>query len=175
MSKTEDVWVFGYASLMWKPEFDHIESQPAHLYGYHRALCVYSHLYRGTPEIPGLVAGLLPGGSCKGVAFRVAAKNWDHVHQTLHDREMIHNVYIPKWMHAVIKGNKQQVFGYIANPDNEQYAGGLANAEIIKLVSEGIGIKGSARDYLAATLTHLTELGIRDNKLEHILAASKKD
>ena len=76
-----DVWVFGYASLMWRPDFNHLEAQPARLFGYHRALCVYSYLYRGTRENPGLVAGLLPGGFCRGVAFRVAAQEWPQVHR----------------------------------------------------------------------------------------------
>ncbi len=165
----DDVWVFGYASLMWKPDFAHIESQPARLFGYHRALCVYSFLYRGTPEKPGLVAGLVPGGSCRGVAFRVAAKHWDKVHQKLHDREMVYDVYIPKWMQADINGNRQQVFGYIANPKNKQFAGNLSNAEIAHLIAAGKGTSGTGIEYLENTLQHLEELGIEDQKLKTIL------
>ncbi len=69
----EDLWVFGYGSLMWNPGFPYLEQSDALLYGYHRGFCVYSHRYRGTPEKPGLVLGLDRGGSCRGVAFRVAA------------------------------------------------------------------------------------------------------
>jgi len=32
-----DLWIFGYGSLMWRPGFDHIERRPARLFGYHRA------------------------------------------------------------------------------------------------------------------------------------------
>jgi len=171
-SPPKDIWVFGYASLMWKPDFNHLEAQPAHLYGYHRALCVYSYLYRGTRKKPGIVAGLLRGGSCRGVAFRIAGKNWEDVHQKLHDREMVYEVYIPKWMQADINGKRQKVFGYIANPNNNQYAGKLTDEKTAKLISRGVGTGGTGIEYLENTLLHLKELGIRDPKLERIFKAT---
>ena len=48
-------WVFGYGSLMWRPGFKYLERHVGKIYGYHRALCIYSHVHRGTPEKPGLV------------------------------------------------------------------------------------------------------------------------
>src|SRR5215469_4449876 len=71
LASGRDLWIFGYGSLMWNPGFPHAEAQPALLHGFHRAFCVYSSRYRGTPERPGLVLGLDRGGACKGVAFRV--------------------------------------------------------------------------------------------------------
>jgi len=163
-----DVWVFSYASLMWRPDFNHLEAQPARLFGYHRALCVYSYLYRGTRENPGLVAGLLPGGFCRGVAFRVAAQEWPQVHRLLVDREMVYDVYIPKWMQAEIRGQRQQVYGYIANPDNEQFAGNLTDEVTARLIAIGSGTSGSGIEYLDTALKHLHKLGIRDQNLEKI-------
>ena len=54
----EDLWVFGYGSLMWRPGFPHLEVRLARLFGYHRRFCIFSHHHRGTPEVPGLIFGL---------------------------------------------------------------------------------------------------------------------
>ena len=88
-----DLWVFGYGSLIWRPGFDYLERIPARLIGEHRALCVYSFDHRGTPEKPGLVLGLDRGGACRGIAFRVPAKQRNTTVQYLRGREQTTNVY----------------------------------------------------------------------------------
>ena len=67
------LWVFGYGSLMWRPGFAYARRCKATLRGWRRSLCVFSHVYRGSPERPGLVLGLDRGGACQGVAFEVAS------------------------------------------------------------------------------------------------------
>src|SRR5579885_3263075 len=90
----EDLWVFGYGSLMWQPGFPHLERVPARLIGLHRALCVYSFVHRGTPEKPGLVLGLDRGGACRGIAYRVAAPERDATLSYLREREQVTSVYV---------------------------------------------------------------------------------
>ena len=154
---------------MWNPGFDYADARPAPVFGYHRALCVYSFLYRGTHESPGIVAGLLPGGSCRGMAFKVPANQWAKTEQYLLDREMVYGVYIPRWMTAAIGGRKIDVYGFCANPNNEQYAGDLPVDQLAGLVRNGQGVSGSGTEYLENMLAGLAELGIRDQKLEKVL------
>ena len=77
--KQKDIWVFAYGSLLWNPGFSYVDSNAALLRGYHRSLCIYSHRYRGTPNLPGLVVGLDNGGSCRGVAYKVPAASASQV------------------------------------------------------------------------------------------------
>src|SRR3954452_17936771 len=88
-----DLWVFGYGSLMWRPGFPFLERQHGLLSGYHRALCVLSHVHRGTPERPGLVLGLDFGGACRGVAYRVGANKRAEGIAYLRGREQVTSVY----------------------------------------------------------------------------------
>jgi len=89
----EDLWVFGYGSLIWRPGFEYAERVPAHIIGMHRSLCVYSFDHRGTPERPGLVLGLDFGGACRGIAYRVTAARRGATLTYLREREQTTAVY----------------------------------------------------------------------------------
>ena len=85
------LYVFGYGSLIWKPGFPHDGTHPALLRGFHRRFCLWSRLYRGTPEAPGLVLGLDRGGACRGLAFRVPGVEAPEVLDYRQDRETPNN------------------------------------------------------------------------------------
>ena len=68
---TEPLWLFGYGSLIWKPEIEHVEERVAVARGWHRSFCMKMTRWRGTRESPGLMMALDRGGQCKGVAFRL--------------------------------------------------------------------------------------------------------
>jgi cation transport protein ChaC len=162
----EDVWVFGYGSLMWRPGFAYAERQMATLRGYHRALCIYSHVHRGTPERPGLVLGLDRGGSCRGVAFRVEAAARAATIAYLRAREQVTGVYLEVTVPVVlIDGRRVEAIAYVVDRTHAQYAGRLADDRLLALVRQGTGQSGNNPDYIRATHVHLVELGVEDRTL----------
>lgn len=165
-----DIWVFGYGSLMWNPGFEHEEARPALLHGWHRAFCVYSHRYRGTPERPGLVLGLDRGGSCRGMAFRVAQARAIEALDYLWDREMVHGVYRPRILRTATVDGRVECHAFTVDRAHHQYAGGLHEAEMVRLILQGTGLGGHNREYLINTVRHLDELGIGDGPLHRLLA-----
>ena len=167
-----DLWVFGYGSLMWRPGFDFEESHIGTLDGYHRALCVYSHVHRGTPETPGLVMGLSEGGHCQGMVFRVAAEQRDAVIAYLREREQVTSVYLEEFVPVVIasvtadgQSRTVEAVTYVADTAHRQYAGKLSIEEQVRIVSQGHGQAGPNIDYVLNTVDHLRDIHIEDRTL----------
>ncbi|MDX7952957.1 gamma-glutamylcyclotransferase [Lichenihabitans sp. Uapishka_5] len=160
------LWIFAYGSLMWHPGFPFAERQRAVLRGYHRALCIWSHHWRGTVAVPGLVFGLDRGGHCTGVAYRIALEEAAAVLEAVRRRELVTNVYREALATTELAdGRTLQAIAYLADPDHPQYAGRLGSAAILTSVRAASGIAGPNRDYVLNTQAHLTELGVDDPAL----------
>jgi len=168
----EDLWVFAYGSLMWRPDFPFVERVEARLVGAHRALCVYSFVHRGTPERPGLVLGLDRGGRCRGIAYRVTAAHRASTIVYLRAREQVTSVYRecmrPIWLR---RDPEQRVpaLCYMVDRGHAQYAGRLTLEQQLHHVRQGHGQSGANRDYVIATVGALEQLGYRETVL-HLLA-----
>ncbi len=169
-----DLWVFGYGSLMWSPDFRFAEHHAAHLHGYHRSLCIYSHRYRGTPEQPGLVMGLCPGGSCWGVAFRIDSRHVGRTLEVLWNREMPDHVYEPRCVMVRLGRRRVRAVAFVADRRHRQFAGRLSVPQTARMVAQGCGIRGRNLDYLANTVAHMDELGVREGHLHEVLVRARK-
>ena len=170
MKQSGEVWVFAYGSLMWDPGFAYLEAAPALLRGYHRAFCIFSHVYRGTEARPGLVLGLDRGGACKGMAFRIAAAEGAGVLDYLDAREKVTDVYVRRAVPITVRCLKVTAHTYVADRGHHQYAGKQTLRQAVRLIAQGAGVGGSNRDYLESTVNHLDELGITDGPLHRLHA-----
>jgi cation transport protein ChaC len=168
----EDLWVFAYGSLMWRPDFPFTDRLEARLIGAHRALCVYSFVHRGTPERPGLVLGLDHGGTCRGIAYRVPAEHRSATVAYLRAREQVTSVYRecvrPIWLKSRPE-QRVQALCYMVDRGHVQYAGKLSLEQQLHHVRQGHGQSGANRDYVIATVGALEQLGYRETEL-HLLA-----
>ena len=168
----EDLWVFGYGSLMWNPGFDFVERVSARLIGLHRALCVYSFVHRGTPDRPGLVLGLDRGGMCRGIGFRVPAALREKTVAYLRAREQVTTVYLETMRRIELEEEaRRQVRAlcFIVDRSHLQYAGRLTLAKCVHHVRQGHGRSGANRDYVLETVQALEALGYREGAL-HLIA-----
>src|SRR4051794_13804408 len=68
---TNELWVFAYGSLMWKPDLEVAERRIATVRGWHRRFCLWQWRFRGTRDCPGVMLALDRGGSCVGIVYKV--------------------------------------------------------------------------------------------------------
>jgi cation transport regulator ChaC len=187
-------WIFGYGSLIWRPDMPYLTSQPARLEGYVRRFWQGSHHHRGTPDQPGRVVTLIPklGEACDGMAYLVEDDLIADTFEKLDYREkngyerLIVKLQIPQLSNSQISNsqisnsqisNSQPAISqygslvegrvYIAAQDNPAFLGDAPLEAIARQISECIGPSGSNIDYLLELAAALRDLDIRD---EHVFA-----
>jgi len=160
-----DVWVFAYGSLLWNPIFPFSEKRLARIYGFHRSFCLWSRMGRGTPEHPGLVLALDNGGTCAGLAYRIAAGHVREEMRLLWRREMVTGSYVPTWVKARTSRGAVAAIAFVMNHRSVAYAGKLAAREAGRCIATASGLHGPCSEYLTRTLAGLREHGIEDASL----------
>ena len=151
----QDLWVFGYASLLWRPEFEAQEQHTTKVWGWHRALKMWSRLNRGSPQCPGLVFALLPGGSCQGVVYRVAKEQADEVLTRLWAREMPMDVYIPNWLTCATPKGRVQALAFTLPRNSPSFTGDLPAETYRQIFQQASGRFGTTLDYALQTYRSL--------------------
>ncbi len=158
-------WVFGYGSLLWNPLFPIAEARAATVRGLHRSFCLRSLASRGTPDQPGLVLGLEPGGICRGVVYRLPSPLALDELALLWRREMVVGSYRPRWVKVQAAERRLTALAFVVRRDHVQYAR-LPHAEQAEIIAGACGAFGSSCDYLMRTRAALAAHGIVDNYLE---------
>jgi cation transport protein ChaC len=170
-SEAEGHWVFGFGSLMWRPGFAYEQRCSATMHGRHRAFCIYSVHHRGTFERKGLVLGLAAGGSTRGIAYRVAPDAWPEVYQYLRAREQPVETYKEeKPVVRLAEGGQVRALTYLSDRSHPQWAGDMPLADQARVIAGARGLSGRNGDYLRDLVAHLRDEGIRDTRMEDLLA-----
>jgi glutathione-specific gamma-glutamylcyclotransferase len=169
-----DLWVFAYGSLIWNPGFPYEEARPGLLRGYHRAFCLRSTRYRGTPDCPGLVLGLDRGGACRGIAYRVVAAQARRAMDYLWEREMINLSYHCRDLAVRVAGRPVRARTFVVRRDTGRYFTDLSVGDTARIIAAACGERGTNREYLENTVRHLDQLGIPDRRLHDMLKAVRR-
>jgi cation transport protein ChaC len=170
-----DLWVFGYASLIWRPEFDAAEHCHALVHGWHRALRMRSRINRGTPAQPGLVFALLPGGACRGVVYRMRHEHADTELERLWAREMATGVYDPRFLPCRTPQGVIPALAFTLSRRSESYMGRMADEQVVHILRHARGRYGTTLDYLAETAQALRQRGMRDREIERLMGLARRE
>jgi glutathione-specific gamma-glutamylcyclotransferase len=168
LGPTEDVWLFGYGSLMWKPDMDFVERRIARLLGWHRRFCLWQWRYRGSKSKPALMMALDRGGSCVGIVFRIAAPDVSLKLAKVWQREMTGKGYRPQWVRVQAEGRVLKAITFVADRKSYRYAGRIKESLIAEHIAAACGPTGPNAEYLLETLLHCQEIGIRDLMLSRL-------
>jgi len=164
----EPLWIFAYGSLMWNPGLAFVAKRVGTIYGFHRNFCLWSRINRGTPERPGLVLTLERGGSCRGLAYRLAQSTSRDELRALWRREMSLGSYHPRWIDCHAGGERFAVLAFIVNRACSGYAGRLPVAAMVQSIATARGRNGSSAEYLFQTQATLESHGIRDTHVKRL-------
>ena len=169
-----DLWVFGYASLIWRPEFEFEEHRAASVHGWHRALRMRSRVNRGTPERPGLVFAVVPGGSCRGVVYRIDRERAESELERLWAREMPTGVYDPRWLPCRTPDGTVEALGFTLSRRSPNYVSTMSDDELLHVLRGASGRYGTTLQYLVATARSLRDRGVRDREIERLMALVRR-
>ena len=165
----EDIYIFGYGSLLWNPTINYEAQYLAKVYGFHRSFCMKTNLGRGSFKNPGLMLGLDKGGSCIGSAYKLnrddAIKNID----ILFKREMVTGAYKPKLLKTKLDNNKIVLsLAFTVDKKHKNYFSDKDTSVKASMISKANGFLGSCKEYFDYTLKSLEELNITDKEMRAI-------
>ena len=163
------IWIFGYGSILWRPDFRFSQAIPAQLQGFHRRLCQGSTDHRGSSAFPGAVATLRPDPreSTTGIAYQLEGAVMERTLIGLNHREK--NGYEQQIVSLV--SENQRVFTaltYIAPVGNPWDLGTPSTLDIAERVLRASGPSGSNLDYFLRLYASNLALNAPETYLDRI-------
>ena len=168
------VWIFGYGSLIWRPDFPYLDARRAHVDGWTRRFWQGSHDHRGTKHAPGRVVTLVEesGARCHGRAYLVEHGVFDH----LDHREK--NGYTRMDIEIFFDTDRAAGIVYVGEPGNFAYLGDEPLPDIAAQIRKSVGPSGTNTEYLLELARALRGLGVVDDhvfELERLVSRSRAD
>lgn len=169
-----DCWVFGYGSLIWRPDLAFVERRAASVHGWHRAFQMLSRVNRGTPHLPGLVFALISGGMCHGVVYRIARRDVRRQLQQLWAREMPTGVYDPRWLHCRTPAGPVAALAFTLSRRSPNYTGAIDDERLLQILRHARGRYGTTLEYLLRTADALHAAGVPDRSVDRLVALVRR-
>jgi len=173
------LWIFAYGSLIWKPDFDAVESRLGTAHGWHRSFCLEMRRWRGSRTQPGLMMALDRGGRCNGVVFRLADDDRLGQIRRMVRREIgaLEDARTIRWLTVQTQQGPMRALVFWVGPKGERVRRKLPLDVVARVLARACGHMGSCAEYLYLTVKHLEERGIRDRNLwllQKLVAAELK-
>jgi cation transport protein ChaC len=170
------VWTFAYGSLLWKPAFEPAEVRQGVAHGWHRAFNLRLESFRGTPDRPGLMLALAPGGRARGLLLRLPAADPLTALVALVGRELPFRPFesMVRWIEVGTADGTVPALVFWAGALPSHTERGLTPEATARRIARACGHVGSCADYLQQTVAHLEEMGIHDRnlwRLQRLVAA----
>lgn len=169
-----DLWIFAYGSLMWDPAVHFSEVRRATANGYRRRFCLETKGGRGSPQTPGLMAGLDYGGFCEGLVFRIEAALVDQETEILWQREMIMRGYAPTFIAMETPQGQVEALAFVVMLDGPHYLPDITLEEAAPMIATARGFFGPNLEYLDNLAEHFQAMDIHDEDFAWLYARARE-
>jgi cation transport protein ChaC len=166
-------WLFGYGSLIWKPETAFDAKRQALAHGWHRRFCLgWDFRFRGSRETPGLMLALDRGGECRGLVYELPEATLDRELHKLLRREvsMVPSAFPYRFIKVATDDGPLTALTFAMDRKSGRYIAGLDDDALADVLATASGFRGSMAEYLFSTVSKLEELGIHDRNLWRLQA-----